>query len=410
MSLLIKALHKAEQGNASEEKLSTTVAAEPLELAPMEPDLEAEAGFSNAEPAQRPARDSANGKAKQRAAGTVFSAKSAKRTDSTTLLIAGGAFLLVLVTGGFDLYLESLRQPELVIPKQMGETVARQTPVVVTAMEEDEPVNEIAYEAQEQAESIEQSAVTESAPTNEGLSLAEANGAPDNLQRPTSLSQDVMESTSPSSSRPSPSRELKVTVNDPVPAIHPDLERGYQAFQAGDDAAAQSAYRRVLQTDVRNIDALLGMAAVAMRQGRGNDAIGWYEKVLEIEPRNSFALAAMADLLAQVDPVTSESRIKNLIALQPAAAHLHAALGGIYVERNDWLQAQQAYFEAYRLDSSSPEHAFNLAVSLDQLGKGGLALQYYLKTLDLLGSEGAGSIDHATLESRITQLRQSNSN
>ena len=78
-------------------------------------------------------------------------------------------------------------------------------------------------------------------------------------------------------------------INNPPPAINPDLAAGYRAFQAGDDAAAQAAYRKVLQADVRSVDALLGMAAIAMRQERNNDAMGWYGKVLEIEPRNSYA-------------------------------------------------------------------------------------------------------------------------
>jgi len=202
-----------------------------------------------------------------------------------------------------------------------------------------------------------------------------------------------------------PPREVKVKINNPPPAINPDLAAGYRAFQAGDDAAAQAAYRKVLQADVRSVDALLGMAAIAMRQERNNDAMGWYGKVLEIEPRNSYAQAAMADLLARVDPVSSESRIKNLIAVQPEAAHLYAALGSIYAERNDWLQAQQAYFEAHRLDASNPEHAFNLAVSLDQLGKAALALQYYRQTLSLLGNRSTAAIDRAALESRIAQLQ-----
>ena len=113
----------------------------------------------------------------------------------------------------------------------------------------------------------------------------------------------------------------------------------------------------------------------------------------------------MADLLARVDPVSSESRIKNLIAVQPEAAHLYAALGSIYAERNDWLQAQQAYFEAHRLDASNSEHAFNLAVSLDQLGKAALALQYYRQTLSLLGNRSTAAIDRTALESRIAQLQ-----
>jgi uncharacterized protein HemY len=143
-----------------------------------------------------------------------------------------------------------------------------------------------------------------------------------------------------------------------------------------------------------------------LRQGRGSDAAGWYGKVLEIEPRNGFAQAAMINLLGQGDLVRSESQIKSMIARQPRAAHLHAALGSLYADKNQWPQAQQAYFEAYRLEASNVEHIFNLAVSLDQLGQTTLALQYYQQAFGLLSGDSVSAIDREVLETRIAQLYQ----
>ncbi len=108
-------------------------------------------------------------------------------------------------------------------------------------------------------------------------------------------------------------------------------------------------------------------------------------------------------LIGQADPVSSESKIKSLIAQQPQAAHLHAALGNFYAEQNQWPSAQQSYFEAYHLDARNPDYAFNLAISLDQMGKKALALQYYKEALALLNNN-AGNIDRAQLETRILKL------
>jgi tetratricopeptide (TPR) repeat protein len=393
MSLLIKALHKAEQEKTSEEKSTASAGNASLELTPIEPDLEAEAGFVDNEPVVRSAR-SEPGNAKQKAAGVVFAAKSGASRDATKMLLLGGVALLLLAAGGFYFYLESLKQPELVVSARVVEVtptpVLPEAPAVeeIAEMEAAAAMGEFAQEAV--AEAV--SAPAEPTPADQGFSLAAAATAP--------VSRPVVSAPSPASQR-----EVKVTINHPPPAINPNLVAAYQAFQAGDDAAAQTAYRRVLQADMRNTDALLGMAAIAMRQGRGNDAMGWYGKVLEIEPRNSFAQSAMATLLGQADPVSSESRIRNLIALQPDAAHLHAALGSLYAEHSQWSQAQQAYFEAHRLDTANPEHAFNLAVSLDQLGKSALALQYYRQTLSLLENHNAAVIDRVALESRIAQLQ-----
>lgn len=415
MSLLIKALNKAEQEKRSEAEAGAEVKTSSLELAPMEPDLEAEAGFTDAEPAQQAARRADEGKARQRAAGVVFATKAnGSRVDATTLMIAGGAVLLLLVAGGFYFYLQSL-QPVPVMPMRVAEKASVPAPQAQETLlaeervvEDAEVVGEFVQEAVPEPEA--QTAAAELPPPADlGFSLEaaattrQADGSAETLRKPSSPA--LPETLSQPQPDTSPARELKVTINNPLPMVNPDLEAAYMAFQAGDDAAAQAAYRKVLQTDVRNVDALLGMAAVAMRQGRSNDAMGWYGRVLEIEPRNSYAQAAMADLLAQADPASGESRLKSLIALRPESAHLYAALGNIYAERKDWLQAQQAYFEAHRLDSANPEHVFNLAVSLDQLGKATLALQYYRQTLEMLGKRNVATIDRAALESRIAQLQ-----
>lgn len=215
---------------------------------------------------------------------------------------------------------------------------------------------------------------------------------------------------------PKSAAPLKLVARTPAAGIDPVLLLAYEAYNRGDDAAAQKQYRQVLQADARNVDALLGMAAIAARQSRQADASGWYQKVLEIEPRNSVALSAIANLeisresagagAAAMDYAGSESRIKNMLAQQPDSANLHAALGNLYAAHNQWGLAQAAYFDACRYAPNSADYAFNLAVSLDQLGKSALALVQYQRALDLLNNSGTGRVDKAQLEARIKALQQ----
>lgn len=398
MSLLIKALHKAEQQKASEDKSTTSAGGLAFELAPKEDLIIESVNPPNPEPI-RTAQQTADTQPRQKAAAGVFAAKSASVGASTKTLIVTGVVLLLLVAGGFYYYLDSLNQPELVMPARLVEaaptsesTTASQEPVIEPEVLDSAAAIDSMFleERVSPAEDVEKPLV------NEGFALE---------PRPTKASAPSSAVTFGESPAKSAETGVKVTRNNPPPAINPNLTYAYEAFNAGDDAGAQAAYRQVLQTDIRNTDALLGMAAIAMRQGRNNDAMGWYGKVLEVDPRNSFAQAAMASLIGRIDPVSSESRIKNLIALQPNAAHLHASLGNLYSEQNQWPQAQQSYFEAHRLDTSNAEYAFNLAVSLDQLAKPTLALQYYKEALTLLGGNSAANIDRAALESRIAQLQ-----
>ena len=198
---------------------------------------------------------------------------------------------------------------------------------------------------------------------------------------------------------------LKLVSKTTVAGVDPTLQAAYEAFSHGDDVSAQQKYRLVLQKDVRNIDALLGMAAIAQRQERNMDAIGWYRKVIEIEPRNSIAQSAMANLEATTDGVGAESKIKSMLARQPDAANLHAALGNLYAAQNQWAAAQAAYFNASQYAPVSADYAFNLAISLEHLGKPKLALVQYQRALELLNMTGAASPDRAQLEARIRALQ-----
>ncbi|CAG0987673.1 hypothetical protein MTYP_02105 [Methylophilaceae bacterium] len=394
MSLLIKALQKAEQEKNTDGRQVASVGAPSLELAPKEtPDINNTQGASRA--FAQPPDFSAQKVFSQQAASRVFAARAAQETSSAKIWLIALAVVLLLVLSAFYYYLETLKQPDVLIASApvavrqsappIEETIISIDPVAQTGMMAHPPARTENFEPSGSPAKMEPGPLfAEPVPARRSatpgpLAFGEAVAAAEE-------------------------RGVKVIRNTPAPDINPNLVAGYEAFNAGDDAAAQSAYRSVLQGDIRNVDALLGMAAIAARQGRGNDAVGWYGKVLEVEPRNSFAQVAMVGLLGQLDPVSSESRIKNLIALQPDAAHLHAALGNLYAEQNQWPQAQQAYFEAHRLDAASPEHAYNLAVSLDHMGKAALALQYYKQTRDLVRNASAAAIDRAALDSRIAQL------
>ena len=198
--------------------------------------------------------------------------------------------------------------------------------------------------------------------------------------------------------------QLQISTGHAESPVNLALAEAYRALMAGDDARAQSKYRQIVQSDPRNVDAMLGLAALAVRQDRLNDAAGWYGKVLELAPRQPQAQAGLLGLQSQADPVGSESRLKSLIVQQPGAAHLHAALGDVYAEQNRWNDAQQAYFQAYHHDPRNSQYAFNLAVSLEQIGKPALALPYYETASSLLPEVG-GQINRGQLEQRIQQLR-----
>lgn len=184
--------------------------------------------------------------------------------------------------------------------------------------------------------------------------------------------------------------------------IDPLLRDAYLAYQNGQFEQAQQLYQRAHRLDERNSDALLGLAAIAQQLGSDNTAAHYYLQVLKLDPRDPVANAGMSALTTGAN---GESRLKFLLIEQPDSSALHAALGNRYAEQSRWGDAQQSYFNAFKLEPKRSDLAFNLAVSLDRLGQNKLAAQYYLRAIDLDPKHSAG-FDHAQISKRIEELNQ----
>jgi Flp pilus assembly protein TadD len=423
MSLLIKALQKAEQ---SKEAATEKTRSDPprLELSPHhdEPDgelsLAEESGFHESQlPYQGAAatptvKTSLSERSLEReAAANVFRARASQDPGGRRAFWVGlsGLALLLLLGISFYLYLDTLQPPEPLTVRPLPQPprpLAQSTPPLAPTTSPAETAAPVASPTAEPAAAPAPAVEPASSPTETATT------------RPAAPVEPVVEkplvTTTPAGAKKTAPPPLASNDDKPAvevrrgrkaePAVDATTLAAYQAFIAGDDATAGRLYRQLLQADPRSVDALLGLAAIAVRQERGDEALGHYARVLELEPRNSIAQAGLAALAGESDPVAAQSRVKSLLARQPDDAYLHAILGGLYAEQNQWGDAQQAYFQAYRLDPGNAEHAYNLAISLDQLGKGELALEYYQRALELLPRQG-GSVDRTVLETRIARLR-----
>jgi len=201
-----------------------------------------------------------------------------------------------------------------------------------------------------------------------------------------------------------PSAPSKMSVNRRGPIVDPRVETAWQAYNQGDLATARSNYLAMLRADPMNRDALLGMAAVEIRMHRPEQAVGYYQSLLQANPRDTYAQAGLLSLRAHSgDAVQTESRVKNLLATDPDAQILHFTLGNQYAQQGRWPEAQQAYFKAYTTEPENPDFAYNLAVSLDQIRQQKQALEYYRRALSL-AQQRASSFDQALARNRVQEL------
>ena len=180
------------------------------------------------------------------------------------------------------------------------------------------------------------------------------------------------------------------------------LRRAHDALLAGDDTSAAEAYRAVLGHEPGNRDARFGLAAVAARAGRWDEAAAHYTRVLASDPADTAARAALI-ALHEEDPARGENGVKALLRSEPQAAHLHFVLGNLHAAQSRWPEAQRSYFHAYRLDRGNPDYAYNLAVSLDHLSRSSSALRLYGEAFDLSRTRPA-SFENAAVRRRIRDL------
>jgi tetratricopeptide (TPR) repeat protein len=196
-----------------------------------------------------------------------------------------------------------------------------------------------------------------------------------------------------------------LSVARPGPQVHPKVESGYAAYLAGDLARARADYDQALREDAGNRDALLGAAAVDVRTGRYEAAEATYLRLLQADPRDAHAQAGLIALRgARIDPVSAESRVKSMLAADPAAHVLNFTLGNQLAQQGRWAEAQQQYFKAFAADPDNADFAYNVAVSLDHMRQQALALEYYQRAIALAEKRGA-SFDVAGARSRAAKLR-----
>lgn len=200
---------------------------------------------------------------------------------------------------------------------------------------------------------------------------------------------------------------LRLSQSIETPKVSPELTAAYAALTRGDYTQAKNLYSQVVQIMPLNLDAQLGLAASSARGGDNALAARHYRRVLELDPRNSMAIAgllAVSESASGARPEALEAQLKALISKDPNAAPLQFALGNLYAGERRWTEAQQAFFEAYRLDAANADYLFNLAVSLDQLNQPRLALDYYQKSLAQAAKTDA-QFDRNIAQRRVAELQ-----
>jgi predicted Zn-dependent protease len=196
---------------------------------------------------------------------------------------------------------------------------------------------------------------------------------------------------------------ISVSRGSPEPVLNPLHTQAYGALQAGQIDEARRLYGQLANAEPKNVDALLGLAAIAAQQGNVEEASRRYLQILELEPRHALAQSGLIALLGGADPLAAESRLRQLIAREPSA-FLYFTLGNLYADQSQWAAAQQAYFQAHHLEPANPDYAYNLAVALEHVSQPKLALGFYRRAVQLAATRGRANFNLAQAQERVASL------
>ncbi|MBT4194914.1 MAG: tetratricopeptide repeat protein [Gammaproteobacteria bacterium] len=225
----------------------------------------------------------------------------------------------------------------------------------------------------------------------------------DNMQ----VSSDVSPTTEIKSVQPtrtSAASTLSISTGSKISQKNKLLTEAFEAYEQGDLANARKLYSEVLTMDESDRDGLLGRAAVHILDNEYQQAINKYQKLLVDNPKDSMAMASLISV-ANIDPQSGETQLKKLLREQPESPYLHFALGNMYGSQNRWNEAQNSYFEAMQNRPDDPNYAYNLAVSLEHIGKPGTAIIFYQKALKN-SSNGLITFDEQLVIQRLEVLAQ----
>jgi len=182
----------------------------------------------------------------------------------------------------------------------------------------------------------------------------------------------------------------------------------FNAFQQGDYSRARQLYQKALAENALSRDAVMGLAALAAVERDYTRAADYYRQLLDYDPSDRAAFEGLIGLPEQGgDAVDMESRLRTYLKHDPNSARAYSKLGQILARQQRWYDAQQSFFNAYRLDSSNPAYALNVAIALDHLRKYTPAKQYYERVLQMAETQPEGlSLNLVSVRKRLTALSQ----
>jgi len=179
--------------------------------------------------------------------------------------------------------------------------------------------------------------------------------------------------------RPLPQQYVVVKKEREAEDIESQLTAALSALGQNRYVAALEIFNNIYREHPDNAKVLMGRAVSMQKLGQHAAALGAYEDVLRVDPRNLEALTNMLGILKEQDSQTALFNLKQLRDLYPYNADITAQLGMIYGMVKDYPNAIKYLDMADALKPNDMNILYNKAVAYDKMGESRLAADIYRK-------------------------------
>lgn len=175
---------------------------------------------------------------------------------------------------------------------------------------------------------------------------------------------------------------MKIEIRKADINVHSYLEQGYENLIAGHEAIAAGYYSEALKTEPRNELALFGLATTYQRMGNVAQARDLYGQLLAINPTHREALNNFMALVSDEAPQDAIEALEKLETENPDFSPIPAQLGIVYRKMGDNTMAVNKLARALQLSPDNISYKYNLAITLDAMGKQQEAADLYMELLE----------------------------
>lgn len=162
------------------------------------------------------------------------------------------------------------------------------------------------------------------------------------------------------------------------------LRSAFGFFEAGNISQAESLYRKVIDIQPSNFDALFMLGAIYLLSGNYDLSISFTERALQSDPANASAYYNLGVSYQEKDELDkSILYYQKAVEFDPALAPAYCNLGTVFQKKNEFGKAVSYYMKALELDPALISASYNLGSVLQEKGDLEKAAHYYKAALGL---------------------------